>query len=89
MILVMFIMLFGMSSDGVALFGPLAVDDFDKLNDNYYRGGQPKRDDFARLAALGIKAVVNSICGRHDAGPNLAVFAMYKDGLIGGIIHNF
>src|SRR4029077_1780837 len=37
MIVVMFIMLFGMSSDGVAnLFGPLAVDDSGKLTRNDY-----------------------------------------------------
>jgi protein tyrosine/serine phosphatase len=60
MTLVMFIMPFGMSSDGVAnLFGQLDVDDFDKLNDNYYRGGQPTREDYVRLAALGIKTVVD------------------------------
>jgi protein tyrosine phosphatase (PTP) superfamily phosphohydrolase (DUF442 family) len=53
-------MLLGMSSDGVAdLFGQLAVNDFGKLNDNYYRGGQPKREDYARLAALGIRTVVD------------------------------
>src|SRR5215510_3074822 len=67
MILVIFIMLFGMSSDRVAdLFGQLAVDDFDKLNDNYYRGGQPKREDYARLAALGIRSVVDLRQGGPD-----------------------
>src|SRR5262247_4370455 len=67
MISVIFIMLFGMSSDGGAnLFGRLTVDDFDKLNDNYYRGGQPKREDYARLAALGIKTVVNLRQGGPD-----------------------
>jgi tyrosine-protein phosphatase SIW14 len=67
MILVMFIMLFAMSSDGVAsLCGRLAVDDFDKLNDNYYRGGQPKREDYVRLAALGIKTVVDLRQGGPD-----------------------
>jgi protein tyrosine/serine phosphatase len=56
----MFIMLFGMSGNGVATpFGPLTVDEFAKLNDNYYRGGQPKREDYSRLAALGIKTVVD------------------------------
>jgi protein tyrosine phosphatase (PTP) superfamily phosphohydrolase (DUF442 family) len=40
-------------------FGQLALDDFGKLNDNYYRGGQPKREDYARLAALGIRTVVD------------------------------
>jgi hypothetical protein len=60
MTFVVFIMLFGMSSDGVAnRFGRLAVDDFAKLDDNYYRGGQPKREDYVRLAALGIKTVVD------------------------------
>src|SRR5215813_2442728 len=60
MILVFFIMLFGMSSDGAPNpFGQLAVDDFAKLNDNYYRGGQPRREDYVLLAALGIKTVVN------------------------------
>src|SRR5215468_8469316 len=67
MILVILIMLLGMSSDGVAnLFGQLAVDDFDKLNDNYYRGGQPKREDYARLSALGIKTVVDLRQGGPD-----------------------
>jgi protein tyrosine/serine phosphatase len=60
MILVMFIMLLGWSSDGVTNpFGRLGVDDFAKVNDNYYRGGQPKREDYARLAVLGIRAVVD------------------------------
>src|SRR5215475_4799511 len=67
MISVIFIMLFGTSSHGVAnLFGRLAVDDFDKLNDNYYRGGQPKREDYVRLAALGIKTVVDLRQGGPD-----------------------
>jgi protein tyrosine phosphatase (PTP) superfamily phosphohydrolase (DUF442 family) len=53
-------MLAGMGGNGVANpSGQLTVDEFDKLNDNYYRGGQPKREDYARLAALGIKTVVD------------------------------
>jgi protein tyrosine/serine phosphatase len=60
MILVIFIMLLGMISDAAGNpFSQLAVDDFGKLNDNYYRGGQPKREDYARLAALGIRTVVD------------------------------
>src|SRR5215475_11992979 len=60
LIVVIVIVLFGMTGNGVAKSsGRLAVDDFDKLNDNYYRGGQPKREDYARLAALGIKTVVD------------------------------
>ena len=32
--------------------------------------------------------VRDAIYGRHDARPNMAVFAMYEDGLIGGVIYN-
>ena len=67
MILVIFIVLLGMSSVGATnLFGQLAVNDFAKLNDNYYRGGQPKREDYARLAALGIRTVVDLRQGGPD-----------------------
>jgi tyrosine-protein phosphatase SIW14 len=67
MILVICVVLFGMSTDGVANpGGQLAVDDFDKLNDTYYRGGQPEREDYVRLAALGIKTVVDLRQGGTD-----------------------
>jgi len=49
----------------------LTVDDFGKLNDNYYRGGQPKREDYARLAALGIRTVVDLRQGGPDAEQTL------------------
>jgi tyrosine-protein phosphatase SIW14 len=65
--LVMVLMLLGMSGNGVANpSGRLAVDDFDKLNDNYYRGGQPKPEDYVQLAALGIKTVVDLRQGGPD-----------------------
>src|SRR5215468_9836272 len=61
------IVLLGMSGNGVANpFDRLGIDDFDKLNDNYYRGGQPKREDYVRLAALGIKTVVDLRQGGPD-----------------------
>jgi protein tyrosine phosphatase (PTP) superfamily phosphohydrolase (DUF442 family) len=66
-ILVMVLMLLGTSGNGVANpSGRLAVDDFDKLNENYYRGGQPKPEDYVRLAALGIKTVVDLRQGGPD-----------------------
>src|SRR5215472_15033301 len=59
-VLVILFTLIGISSDGVAnASGQLTVRDFGKLNDDYYRGGQPKREDYARLAALGIRTVVD------------------------------
>ena len=32
---------------------------FAKVNDDYYRGGQPLGEDYAQLAALGVKTVIN------------------------------
>lgn len=59
-VLVILITLLVMRSDEVAnVSGQLTVRDFGKLNDEYYRGGQPKREDYARLAALGIRTVID------------------------------
>jgi protein tyrosine/serine phosphatase len=35
------------------------IDNFGRINDNYFRGGQPKGQDYSDLAALGIKTVIN------------------------------
>jgi tyrosine-protein phosphatase SIW14 len=35
------------------------IDNFGKVNANYYRGAQPQGQDFADLAALGIKTVID------------------------------
>ncbi|HYG79923.1 MAG TPA: tyrosine-protein phosphatase [Pyrinomonadaceae bacterium] len=42
------------------------VYNFGKINDNYYRGGQPDADGFARLKQLGIKTVIDL---RKDSRP--------------------
>jgi uncharacterized protein (TIGR01244 family) len=41
------------SADGIRIYN------FAKVTDDFYRGGQPLGDDYARLAALGVKTVVN------------------------------
>jgi hypothetical protein len=41
-----------------------------------------------RMLALQSSRRGDPIYGRCDARPNMAVFAMYKDGLIGGIIYD-
>ena len=40
---------------------PYSIDiyNFAKVNDGYYRGGQPLGDDYADLAAIGVKTVIN------------------------------
>jgi protein tyrosine/serine phosphatase len=53
-------------SAGPALAGPAAsiapavhIDNFGQINARYYRGGQPEARDYADLAALGVKTIVN------------------------------
>jgi len=49
-----------------ALAGPpvdairaIRIDNFGQVSDTYYRGAQPKGDDFRALAAIGVKTIVD------------------------------
>lgn len=46
-------------STAPAALANIRIDNFGRVNDHYYRGAQPKGDDFAALAALGIKTVID------------------------------
>jgi len=37
----------------------IRIDNFGRVNSTYYRGAQPKGSDYADLAALGVKTVIN------------------------------
>jgi protein tyrosine phosphatase (PTP) superfamily phosphohydrolase (DUF442 family) len=37
----------------------IRIDNFGQINKTYYRGAQPRPDDFADLAALGVKTVID------------------------------
>jgi uncharacterized protein (TIGR01244 family) len=37
----------------------LAIDNFSKVNDTYYRGSQPRGRDYGALKALGVKTIIN------------------------------
>jgi uncharacterized protein (TIGR01244 family) len=37
----------------------IAIDNFARVNANYYRGAEPAPDDYSALAALGIKTVID------------------------------
>jgi protein tyrosine/serine phosphatase len=37
----------------------IQIENFGRINENYYRGAQPKKIDYPDLAALGVKAVVD------------------------------
>ena len=44
-----------------AVFFPIRIDNFAKVNDAYFRGAQPVGSDYADLARLGVKTVINLI----------------------------
>ena len=46
------------------------IDNFGRINANFYRGAQPQGQDYADLAGLGIKTVINLTS--DDAEPNEA-----------------
>jgi tyrosine-protein phosphatase SIW14 len=55
------------SASQVAALSAIRIDNFGVINDGYYRGAQPKGDDYRDLAALGIKTVIDlTKDGRDD-----------------------
>jgi len=46
-------------SNAAANFSRIRIDNFGRINDNYYRGAQPEARDCADLAAGGIKTVID------------------------------
>lgn len=50
----------------------IRVSNFGKVNDHYYRGAQPKGRDYADLAALGVKAIVDLRDDAEVFAPSLA-----------------
>jgi len=49
----------GTPAAGASALDNVRIDNFGRVNDHYYRGAQPKGQDFAALAALGIKTVID------------------------------
>jgi protein tyrosine phosphatase (PTP) superfamily phosphohydrolase (DUF442 family) len=45
----------------------VAIDNFGRVNDTYFRGAQPEAADYASLAAMGVKTIINLTS--HDADP--------------------
>jgi len=55
------------SASQVAALSAIRIDNFGVINDTYYRGAQPKGDDYRDLAALGVKTVIDlTKDGRDD-----------------------
>jgi tyrosine-protein phosphatase SIW14 len=51
----------------------IRIDNFGRVNANYYRGAQPKGHDYADLAALGVKTVINLTSSDSDASERTLV----------------
>src|SRR5262249_56462574 len=47
----------------------IRIDNFGRINDNYYRGAQPDARDYADLAALGDKTLIDLTRVRRGGGP--------------------
>jgi len=51
----------------VAKASSVRIDNFGRVNDNYYRGAQPEGRDYADLASLGVKTLINLTSDDADA----------------------
>lgn len=50
----------GVATPSVAVdLASIGIDNFGRVNTSYYRGGQPKGKDYADLASLGVKTIIN------------------------------
>ena len=49
---------FAQSSDS-AIFSNIKIKNFGQMDDRFFRGAQPKEDDYKSLASLGIKTVID------------------------------
>ena len=47
------------SVDARGTVAKVRIDNFGKVNDQYYRGAQPERRDYSELAAMGVKTIVD------------------------------
>jgi len=59
----------------------IRIDNFGRVNSNYYRGAQPNADDYKDLAGLGIKTVIDLTQDGRDDEPGLvkaAGMAFYR-----------
>ncbi len=55
------------SAAQVAALSAIRIDNFGAINDTYYRGAQPKGEDYRDLAALGVRTVIDlTKDGRDD-----------------------
>jgi uncharacterized protein (TIGR01244 family) len=57
----------GVAESAAKLIAKIRINNFGQINPNYYRGAQPKDHDYADLAALGVKTLINLTSDDADA----------------------
>jgi len=55
------------ADDRAEALSKITIDNFGQINENYYRGAQPKGNDYASLARVGIKTVIDLTRGGEPA----------------------
>ena len=55
----------------------IQIDNFARVNHDYYRGGQPMGEDYADLAAIGVKTVINLTNGNDGRPEEKALVEQY------------
>ena len=61
------------AQDQKADIAKIKIDNFGRISENFYRGAQPKGQDYSDLAALGIKTVVNLTSDDSDVSEKAMV----------------
>ena len=60
-----FVLVFGLSAVNISAqtspggFANIKIKNFGQMDTNYYRGGQPKKEDYKSLADLGVKTIID------------------------------
>jgi protein tyrosine/serine phosphatase len=54
-----FVTALAIAAPAIAQSPQVHIGNFGKINDNYFRGSQPKGNDYSDLAALGVKTVID------------------------------
>ena len=50
----------------ISNFPTIKIDNFGQMDENFYRGGRPKAEEFKNLAALGVKTVIDLTDNSRD-----------------------
>ena len=75
------------AATAAAAASSVRIDNFGRINANYYRGAQPVGEDYADLAALGVKTIIDLTSDDAQPSERQNVCLLYtspspRDGLL-------